>query len=239
MNNELNLDAEKGLHARRTEYPSRLALLDPEVVRGIARRLRLVHLLDRFPERRIWALFMFINGFITIAILAGVAMVSHTPFVFPSLGPTAILLFYTPLSPTATPRHTLYGHAIGIACGYGSLLLLGLQHAPPAIESNVDMRRIMAAALSLALTASLMILLKAAHPPAGATTLIVSLGIVTKPFYLAIIEVAVALLVLQGIAINRLAGLNYPLWAKRVGVSNGFAPAGSVAEETEDRAVNQ
>lgn len=195
---------------------SRLALLDPTVVRGFMARLRLTHLLGRFPERPIWALFMLINGFIAIAILAGVAMVSHTPFVFPSLGPTAILLFYTPLSPTASPRHTLYGHAIGILCGYGSLLLMGLHHAPSAIGTSVDERRIMAAALSLALTASLMILLKAAHPPAGATTLIVSLGVVTRPFYLLIIEIAVALLVGQAIVINRLAGLDYPLWARRL-----------------------
>ena len=74
----------------------------------------------------------------------------------------------------------------------------------------------MAAALSLALTAALMILAKAAHPPAGATTLIISLGVVTRPFYLLIIEVAVALLVGQGIAINRLAGLDYPIWARRL-----------------------
>lgn len=201
--------------------PSRLALLDPAVVRGMMVRLRLTHLLGRFPERPVWALFMFVNGFITITILAGVAMISHTPFVFPSLGPTAILLFYTPLSPTASPRHTLYGHAIGIVCGYASLLLVGLHHAPSAIGTSVDSRRIMAAALSLALTAALMILLKAAHPPAGATTLIVSLGVVTKPFYLVIIEVAVALLVLQGIAINRLAGLDYPLWAKRLKAGPG------------------
>ena len=73
----------------------------------------------------------------------------------------------------------------------------------------------MAAALSLSMTGCLMILLKAAHPPAGATTLIISLGIVTKPTYLLLIEVAVALLTLQAIAINRLAGLDYPLWTKR------------------------
>jgi CBS domain-containing membrane protein len=207
-----------------SKHPSRLALLDPAVARGFIVRLRLTHLVGRFPERPIWALFMFINGFITIAILAGVAMASHTPFVFPSLGPTAILLFYTPLSPTASPRHTLYGHAIGILCGYASLLLVGLPHAPSAIGTTVDARRIMAAALSLALTASLMILLKAAHPPAGATTLIVSLGVVTKPFYLLIIEVAVALLVGQGIVINRLAGLDYPLWAKRLGAARASQP---------------
>src|SRR5579883_1200413 len=213
------------------KHTSRLALLDPAVARGFVMRLRLAHLLGRFPERPIWALFMLINGFVTIAILAGVAMVSGTPFVFPSLGPTAILLFYTPLSPTASPRHTLYAHAIGILCGYGALLLMGLHHAPSAIGTNVDGHRIMAAALSLALTASLMILLKAAHPPAGATTLIVSLGVVTKPFYLLIIEVAVALLVGQGIVINRLAGLDYPLWAKRVETTPVSPPSGCGCKE--------
>ncbi|HKV42307.1 MAG TPA: HPP family protein, partial [Blastocatellia bacterium] len=64
-------------------------------------------------------------------------------------------------------------------------------------------------------TGALMIMFKAAHPPAGATTLIIALGIVTKPSYLVIIEVAVALLTAQAILINRLAGIDYPLWAKR------------------------
>lgn len=197
-----------------SERRSRLVLLDPAVARGLVAHLRLTSLLERFSDRPVWALFMFINGFVTIGILAAVAMVSHTPFIFPSLGPTAILLFYTPLSPTASPRHTLFGHAVGILCGYGALLVVGLHHAPPAIVVGVDSRRIMAAALSLAFTGALMILLKAAHPPAGATTLIVSLGIVTKPFYLLVIEIAVALMVGQAIVINRLAGLDYPLWAR-------------------------
>jgi CBS-domain-containing membrane protein len=199
----------------RRQKPPRLELLEPDVIRGLASQLRLTRLLERFPERPVWSLFMFVNGFITIAILAAVAMLSHTPFIFPSLGPTAILLFYTPLSPTASPRHTLYGHAIGIVCGFSALSLAGLQHAPPATVAGVDLRRILAAALSLALTSGLMILLRSAHPPAGATTLIISLGIVTKPFYLLIIEVAVALMALQAVVINRLAGLDYPFWAKR------------------------
>jgi CBS-domain-containing membrane protein len=204
----------------------RLQLLEPEVVRGLIARLQLKSLLARFPERPLWALFMFINGFVTIAILAAVAMVSHTPFVFPSLGPTAFLFFFTPTAPTASPRHTVFGHAIGIACGYGSLWLTGLQHAPPAMMTGVSPDRILAAALSLAATGALMILLKAAHPPAGATTLIISLGIVTRPLHLAIIEVAVVLLVCQAIAINRLAGLDYPLWSRRV-AQPGAAEASS------------
>jgi CBS-domain-containing membrane protein len=158
---------------------------------------------------------MLVNGFVTIAILAGLAMVTRAPFVFPSLGPTAFLFFFTPTSPTASPRHTIYGHAIGIACGYGALWLTGLEHAPAALAIGVSFQRVLAAALSLAFTGSLMILLQAAHPPAGATTLIVSLGIVTRPPHLVLIEIAVGLLTLQAIGINRLAGLDYPLWAKR------------------------
>jgi CBS domain-containing membrane protein len=194
---------------------NRLHALEPELIQGLASRLRLTNLLKRFPERPLWALFMFVNGFVTIALLAAVAMISHTPFVFPSLGPTAILLFVTPLSPTASPRNTLYGHAIGILCGYGSLLITGLAKAPPALVAGVDSRRIFAVALSLALTSGLLVLLKCAHPPAGATTLIISLGIVTNLFYLSVIEIAVLVLVIQAILINRLAGLNYPLWARR------------------------
>lgn len=190
-------------------------ILSPDLVRGLIVKLRLSSLLGNFPERPIWAIFMFINGFFTIAVLSSLAMLLKTPFVFPSLGPTAFLFFTTPTLPTASPRNTIYGHAIGIICGYLSLLLFGLTESPPALQVGIDLPRILAAALSLSLTGALMILLKTAHPPAGATTLIISLGLVRKPEHLVIIELAVAIMTLQAIAINRLAGLDYPLWWKK------------------------
>ena len=72
-------------------------------MRGLVARFQIAHLLTRYPERQVWALFMFLNGFITIALLAAVAMISRTPFVFPSLGPTAFLFFFTPRAPAAWP----------------------------------------------------------------------------------------------------------------------------------------
>src|SRR6478735_11233169 len=104
-----------------------LVLHEPDVTRGLLARFQIAHLVARHSERHVWALFMFLNGFITIALLAAVAMISRTPFVFPSLGPTAFLFFFTPRAPAASPRHTVYGHAIGIVCGYGALWLFGLQ----------------------------------------------------------------------------------------------------------------
>ena len=188
------------------------------MARGLAARLQLTCLLTRFPERPIWALFMFVNGFITIALLAAVAMVSRTPFVFPSLGPTAFLFFFTPRGAGGQPApHHLrprHRHRVRVR---RALRLSGLEHAPPAMATGVSAARIGAAALSLASTGALMILLKAAHPPAGATTLIISLGIVTRPFHLLVIEIAVAILTLQAIVINRLAGIDYPFWGLRNG----------------------
>jgi hypothetical protein len=162
---------------------------------------------------RMWALFMFVNGFISIGILCGLAKLFQTPFIFPSLGATAFLVFFTPTAPAASPRNALCGNAIAIACGYAALRVTGLEHAGPAIVTDVSWTRILAVALSLATTAALMILLNVPHPPAAATTLIVSLGVVSKPAYLLVVEAAVALLVGQAIVINRLTGVRYPLWA--------------------------
>jgi CBS domain-containing membrane protein len=198
-----------------TEDRKPLALLEPHVPQGLFEKLRLSRLLGRFPPRPMWALFVLVNGFLTIAILAALAMISRTPMVFPSLGPTAFLFFFTPQAPTASPRHALYGHAIGLLCGYGALLVTGLAHAPPAMVTGVSLARVVAAALSLGLTGALMILLRAAHPPAGATTLIVSLGIIVRPLHLLVIEMSVALLTVQAIVINKLAGIAYPVWAHR------------------------
>jgi len=69
---------------------------------------------------RVWALFMFINGFISIGILCGLAMLFRTPFIFPSLGAIAFLVFFTPTTPAASPRNALCGHAIALVCGYAA-----------------------------------------------------------------------------------------------------------------------
>jgi CBS-domain-containing membrane protein len=183
-----------------------------EHVGVLLRRLRLSWLLRHFPARVVWAAYVAINGFVTIAILAGLAVFTDSPFVFPSLGPTAYLLFIAPLGETSTPRNTILGHAIGLICGYAAYELTGAAQVPFGMHPGVYWPRILAAALSLAFSGGLMVLLHASHPPAGATTLIVSLGIIAKPKELVIIEVAVVLLVIQALVINRLAGLPYPIW---------------------------
>jgi CBS-domain-containing membrane protein len=66
-----------------------------------------------------------------------------------------------------------------------------------------------------------MIWLQRAHPPAGATTLIISLGILHEVWQLGVLMVAVVLMVVQAFVINRLAGLDYPRWAPAVAATGG------------------
>lgn len=70
-----------------------------------------------------------------------------------------------------------------------------------------------AAVLSLGTTSGLMILLGVPHPPAGATTLIISLGLMPYLWQIPVLMSAVILLTGQAWIINRLAGIAYPLWA--------------------------
>jgi CBS domain-containing membrane protein len=183
-----------------------------DIVRGIFERVQLPWLLKHYASTPILALFSFVNGCISIGIMAGLALVTGSPFIFPSLGPTAFLFFYTPTAPVASPRNTIIGHGIGVLAGYFSLVVTGLTKAGPALAVGVTWPRVIAAGLSLGLTAGLMVLFRAPHPPAGATTLIVSLGLLTKPSQLVILMAAVILLVIQALVINRLAGIPYPIW---------------------------
>ena len=176
--------------------------------------LRLEWLLQHFPTRVVWAIYVCINGFITIGLLALLALLTGSPFVFPSLGPTAYLFFFSPLAEASSPRNTILGHAIGLICGYGAFALTVASSPPFGLHTGVHGPRVLAAALSLSATGALMALFRVSHPPAGATTLIVSLGIISRPRELVIIEVAVILLTAQALAINRLAGVPYPLWGK-------------------------
>ncbi|HEX6817104.1 MAG TPA: HPP family protein [Ktedonobacterales bacterium] len=206
---------------RRTHYP-----IDREhpiggemsdIIRGIVTRARLTWLLNRYSRVPVLALFSFVNGCISIGLMSLLAVITNSPFVFPSLGPTAFLFFYTPTAPAASPRNTVVGHLIGVCAGYFALVVTGLTKAGPALSVGVNGPRVIAAALSLGLTAGLMVLLKSPHPPAGATTLIVSLGLLVKPHKLLILMVAVIVLTVQAYVINHLAGINYPMWSPRGG----------------------
>ena len=186
----------------------------PAGVRGLAVRFGLRTLEGRYDSRAVLGTYVLINSAISIAILAGIAALTQQPFVFPSLGPTAFLLFYGAMGAQAAPRNVFCGHLIGALAGYLALVIFGLTTVPANL-SDISAPRIGAVTLCLCLTLSLMVWLNVPHAPAGATTMIVGLGLLRTPFQLTVLMIAVVLLIVQGILINRLARVPYPLWAPR------------------------
>jgi len=178
----------------------------------MARPWQLEAMRGRFGARLVLGVYSLVNGVVSIGVLAAAAHLTTTPFVFPSLGPTAFLLFFKPEAAASSPRNTLIGHGIGVLAGLGALHLFGLVDAGPALAEGVNWPRVGAAALSLAVTNAVMVWADVPHPPAGATTLIVSLGILTTPWQLTVLLLAVLLLVVQAFVINRIAGVPYPWW---------------------------
>jgi CBS-domain-containing membrane protein len=183
----------------------------PAQIQGLSRRFRLRSLQTRHNSRAVLGAYVLVTSAISIGILSSLAALTDQPFVFPSLGPTAFLLFYAALGTQSAPRNVFCGHLIGVLAGYLGLLLFGLTAVGPDLE-DVTWPRVGAVTVALCLTLSLMVWLKTPHAPAGATTLIVALGLMRTPEQLLILMVAVVLMILQGLAINRLAGLPYPLW---------------------------
>ena len=133
-----------------------------EHVTVLLAHLRLQWLLQHFPTRLVWAVYVCINGFVTIGLLALLALLTGSPFVFPSLGPTAYLFFFSPLAEASSPRNTIVGHAIGLICGYAAFALTAAYAPPFAIQAGVHGARVLAAALSLSATGAFMALLRVA-----------------------------------------------------------------------------
>ena len=182
-----------------------------EHVAVLLAHLRLTWLLKRLPPRLVWAVYVGINGFVTIGLLALLALVTGSPFVFPSLGPAAYLFFFSPLAEASSPRNAILSNAIGLICGYAAFTVTAGFGPPSPTHGSVDGPTVLAAALSLSATGALMVLFRLSHPPAAATTLIVSLGLIS-PKEFVVLQVAVILLTAYAFVINRLAGLPYPLW---------------------------
>lgn len=130
-----------------------------------------------------------------VGLMAALAALTDEPFIFPSLGATVYLLLTAPGTPAASARATVAGHAIGAASGLLALAVFGLRTEPAAVANTIGATRVGAVALALGLTCAVMVATGLGHPPAGATTLIVSLGFLRTVEQVAILMVAIVVVV--------------------------------------------
>lgn len=178
-------------------------------------RLRLKRLVGHLHPRTALGLISGFHGALSIGLLAVIALLTQEPFIFPSVGSSAFILFYRPLVAAASPRNVLLGHTIGVLTGWASLWMFGLLGAPSAFEAGMDGMRVAATAVGMGLSCALMVWLRAAHPPAAATSLLVSMGLISSLWHLPLLLAGALILVLQAFVMHRVAGVKYPYWAPR------------------------
>ncbi|GAB3698848.1 HPP family protein [Halorubrum pallidum] len=152
-------------------------------------------------------------------VLAAVSWATGQPFVFPSLGPSAFALAFDRRAERNRAARIVGSHLIGGVAGFAAWRLLAdgavLTPPPPAFSAD-GLWLAASATLSLVATSWAMIATGAIHPPACATTLIVSLGLLTTPVEVGVIALSVLVLVafheLVVRAFKRLVGDAHPLY---------------------------
>ncbi|WP_458188340.1 HPP family protein [Haladaptatus sp. NG-WS-4] len=142
---------------------------------------------------------------VLLVLLGALAWASGLPFLFPSLGPSAFLLASKVSERVSQPRRVIGGHVIGVVVGLVlyHFVAPGLSLTNPAPPfSMAALRLSLSGILSVGLTTAGMVVTDLRHPPACATTLIVSLGLLPKPTEGVVVIVAITLLVAvqQGLA---------------------------------------
>lgn len=135
---------------------------------------------------------------VLLLVPAAAAFLSGRPFIFPSLGPSAFALAVD--GPRRNPpRKVIGGHLIGLIAGLVSYWALapGRVLGDPCPAFSREMLCLAASGVSsVMLTTAAMLCTKTEHSPACATTLIVSLGLLSSLYDCALIMVSVVLLTL-------------------------------------------
>ncbi len=112
-----------------------------------------------------------------ILIVGTIGFWLRQPWLFAGLGPTILLVASNPGHETSRFRSIVVGHLVAIGCAYLALLLLNATSAPSLLAAaTMSMPWVWAGAGALAMAALVQPQLRAYHPPAAATTLLVTSG---------------------------------------------------------------
>jgi CBS-domain-containing membrane protein len=115
----------------------------------------------------------------TLVLVVGViSLATSQPWLTVGLGPTALLIASHPGSSSTRFHNIVGGHLVAFVCAWFALLLLGVNTSPRLVSGqSIQVVRVWASAIAIAVTALVQPSLRAYHPPAAATALLVTLGL--------------------------------------------------------------
>ncbi len=146
------------------------------------------------------------------ALVGWIAWRTGMPFLFPALGASTFIVFALPGLPAAAPRNVILSHFVAAATGWLCIHACSVDPRGATLSHLFGMPHILATSLSLGITTLLMLLLDAPHPPAGATTLIVSLGSMPEAWHIGVVVGSCVLLVALAHLAHAAFGEAYPIW---------------------------
>lgn len=154
-------------------------------------------------------------------VLGVTAWATGQPFVFPSLGPSAFMLAFERTSGRGRRYRIVVSHLIGGVAGFVAYAALAsgiaITETTPAFSAE-GLRLAASATVSVVATSWGMIATDTVHAPACATTLIVSLGLLSTPLQVGIIVASVVVLVEFHAAVlvgyRRVVGESHPAYSE-------------------------
>lgn len=114
----------------------------------------------------------------TLVLIVGViSLATGQPWLTAGLGPTAFLIASHPGSSSTRFQNIVGGHVVAFVCAWFALLLLGASDSATLVGGHsIPVVRVWASAIAIAITALVQPSLRAYHPPAAATALLVTAG---------------------------------------------------------------
>jgi CBS-domain-containing membrane protein len=118
-----------------------------------------------------------VSGALILAVGA-MSLATKSPWLFAGLGPTAVMIAASPGHTTTRFHSIVLGHAVAFVCAWLAVMLVGASGSPALLSAqSMPVARVWASAIAVAVTALVQPSLKAYHPPAAATALLVTLGV--------------------------------------------------------------
>lgn len=144
-------------------------------------------------------------GAALVLIVGAAGLLAVQPWLLPSLGPSAYLVAESAAHPSARAYNVFGGHLIGLGAGFVGVWIFGAAADPAVLQSGtLTGSRVAAAALAMLLATLVAIPLRASHPPAAATTLLVALGSISTGSQALNVVVGAAILAVAGEALRSL-----------------------------------
>jgi hypothetical protein len=112
---------------------------------------------------------------ILILVAGALALATSQPWLFAALGPTAVVIATAPGQSTSRFHSVVIGHLSALLCAWLVVVLVGASGTGMS-DANIGVARVWASAMAVAMTALLQPSLRAYHPPAAATALLITLG---------------------------------------------------------------